>query len=65
LPARRLSHLPSKNSQMGTNGQTFNPRARTIVVDLRSFDLEAPSIQMSGATQKVRSGLLVRDESAK
>jgi hypothetical protein len=50
---------------MGTNGQTFNPRARTIVVDLRSFDLEAPSIQMSGATQKVRSGLLVRDESAK
>jgi hypothetical protein len=63
--ARSLNNMQSKSSKIGANGPALNPRARTIVVDLRSFDLDAPSIQMSGAATKVRSGLVVQDESVK
>jgi hypothetical protein len=65
VTARSLNNLPSKTSKIGTRGQTPNPRARTIVVDLRSFDLDAPSIQMSGTPKKVQNGLVVQGEPVK
>jgi len=62
---RSPNDLQPKSPKIGASGQTLNTRARTIVVDLRSFDLDAPSTQMRVATTKSRSGMVVQGESVK
>jgi hypothetical protein len=65
VTARTVRNVQTTSIKLPSHGQTLNSRARTLVVDLRSFDLDAPSKQISVAATKSGNGLVVRNDSAK
>lgn len=62
VTARTVRNVQSRTTRIPANS---NSRARTIVVDLREFDLDTPSKQISVAGKQAPNGLVVRNESAK